>query len=96
MVERTYFWLFGENYLVLGVVSLALLALAYEAAFRLGVRRARRRQDRDNDRAGVGTIAAGMLGLLSFTLGLTINYAQERAEARRGLVVQEANAIGTA
>ena len=37
-----------------------------------------------------------MLGLLSFTLGLTIGYAQDRAESRRGLVVNEANAIGTA
>jgi hypothetical protein len=36
------------------------------------------------------------MGLLSFTLGLTIGYAQDRAEARRGLIVQEANAIGTA
>ena len=37
-----------------------------------------------------------MLGLLAFTLGLTINIAQARFEARRGLVVQEANAINTA
>jgi hypothetical protein len=37
-----------------------------------------------------------MMGLLSFVLALTIGYAQNRAEARRGLVVQEANAIGTA
>ena len=37
-----------------------------------------------------------MLGLLAFTLSLTINIAQNRFEFRRGLVVQEANAIEAA
>jgi hypothetical protein len=37
-----------------------------------------------------------MVGLLAFILGLTINFAQSRFEARRGLVVTEANAISTA
>jgi hypothetical protein len=92
MIERAYFWLFGENLLVLGGVSFALLSLACEAGFRFARRRARRLPDRE----GVGTISASMMGLLSFMLALTIGYAQNRAEARRGLVVQEANAIGTA
>jgi hypothetical protein len=96
MVEWALFWLFGENLLVMGAASFALLGLAYEAGFRLGERLDRRRPNRDDGRTGVGTITASMLGLLSFTLGLTINYAQERVEARRGLVVQEANVIGTA
>jgi hypothetical protein len=37
-----------------------------------------------------------MIGLLTFTLSLSINFAQNRYEMRRGLVLAEANAIGTA
>jgi hypothetical protein len=92
MVERAYVWIFGESLLVLGGLSFVLLSMAYETGFRCGRRRFRRPPDRE----GVGTITAGMLGLLSFTLGLAIGYAQDRAEARRGLIVKEANAIGTA
>jgi hypothetical protein len=96
MFERAYIGLAGENLLVFSGLAFALLTVACEAGFRLGGRRARRRPNREHEREGVGTITAAMLGLLSFTLGLTIGYAQNRAEARRGLVVQEANAIGTA
>jgi hypothetical protein len=37
-----------------------------------------------------------MLGLLAFTLSLSIGFAQSRYEARRELVLGKANAIGTA
>ena len=92
MIERAYVWIFGESLVALSVVSLVLLGLAFETGFRSGRLRARRNPERE----GVGIIAASMMGLLSFALGLTIGYAQQRYEARRGLVVQEANAIGTA
>jgi hypothetical protein len=92
MLERAYTWLFAANLLALSGFSLVVLGLAYETGFRFARRHARRRPDRP----GVGTITASMMGLLSFTLGLTIGYAQNRAEARRELIVQEANAIGTA
>jgi hypothetical protein len=96
MLERAYVWFAGENLLVFVGLAFALLSVACEAGFRLGGRRTRRQPNREHEREGVGTITAAMLGLLSFTLGLTIGYAQDRAETRRGLVVQEANAIGTA
>ena len=92
MIERAYVWIFGESLVALGIVSLVVLGLAFEGGFRSGRQSARRNPKRE----GVGIIAASMMGLLSFALGLTISYAQERYEARRGLVVQEANAIGTA
>jgi hypothetical protein len=95
MLERAFNWLVGENLLVFGGLTFALLTVACEAGFQL-CRRARRRPNREHNREGVGTITASMLGLLSFTLGLAISYAQDRAEVRRGLVVHEANAIGTA
>ena len=96
MLERAFAWVTGENLLIFGGLAFALLSLACEAGFRLGAQQARRRPDDRHDRAGVGTISASMMGLLSFTLGLTIGYAQDRAEARRVLVVHEANAIETA
>jgi len=90
--ERAYVWFSGVNLLVFVVVAFSLLSIACEAGFRFGGRSARHQTNRE----GVGTISAAMLGLLSFTLGLTIGYAQDRAETRRGLVVHEANAISTA
>ena len=51
---------------------------------------------REQELIGIGTITAGMLGLLAFTLSLTINIAQNRYETRRGLVLQEANSVQAA
>jgi hypothetical protein len=96
MLERAFSWLTRENLLIFGGLTFALLSLAWEAGFRLGSHRARYRRNGEYDRVGVGTITASMMGLLSFTLGLTIGYAQDRAETRRGLVVHEANTISTA
>jgi hypothetical protein len=90
MVERAYDWFLGQTLLIFSGLAFGL-CLASETGLRLGRSRARRNATRE----GVGTITAGMLGLLSFTLGLTIGYAQDTAEARRGLVVQEADAIST-
>lgn len=82
--------------IAVAAVLLVLCALAYEGGHRLGRLRARHWPLADSEVAGVGTIAAGMLALLAFTLGLSISIAQSRYEARRSLVVEEANAIGTA
>ena len=37
-----------------------------------------------------------MLGLMAFTLALTISFAQDRFESRRHATLDEANTIGTA
>lgn len=86
------------SWLSLGPLSLFLLGMLLfccELGFRIG-RLVSRRQGRDAEVPGIGTVTAGMLGLLAFTLGLSISIAQGRFDARRGLVVAEANAIGTA
>ena len=92
MLEDVYIWLVGDNLLVIGGLGFVTLAGAYEVAFRIGQRRNRRQPGCE----GVSTIVGGMIGLLSFALGLTIGYAQDRSEARRDEIVVEANAIGTA
>jgi hypothetical protein len=96
MIDRMLAMLLDTSLLLFGVLTLALLYAAHEAGLRIGLWRGRQRPAHERDLAGIGTITTGMLGLLAFTLGLTINIAQARFEARRGLVVQEANAINTA
>jgi hypothetical protein len=90
--------LLDSNLLVVWVAIFALLAGAGECGFRLGRWRLARHHEEADDasRTGISTLTAGMFALLAFSLGLTINMAQDRFEARRDLVVQEANAIGTA
>lgn len=80
--------------LPLGAFLLALLLLANELGFRIGRWRAIARAEAVE--STMGMLTTGMLGLLAFTLGLTISIAESRYEARRDLVVAEANAIGTA
>src|SRR4029077_11838408 len=72
----------------------ALLALgAYEAGFRLG----RWWQDRTpGEQEGPTNMLVGsILALLAFLLAVTMGMAADRYDARRALVVAEANSIGT-
>jgi hypothetical protein len=96
MIERTLARLIDTNLLLFGLLVLALLYAANETGYHIGLWRGRQRHTHERDLAGIGTITTGMLGLLAFTLGLTINIAQARFESRRNLVIQEANAISTA
>ncbi|NBW11151.1 MAG: hypothetical protein EBR82_24285, partial [Caulobacteraceae bacterium] len=43
-----------------------------------------------------GFLVGALFGLLAFVIGLTFSIAVERYEVRRGLVVEEANAISAA
>ncbi len=80
--------------LPLGAFLLAMLLIANEVGYRIG--RWRTTQAREAPEGNMGMLTTGMLGLLAFTLGLTISIAESRYEARRDLVVAEANAVGTA
>jgi hypothetical protein len=96
MLESTFDWLINTHVLLFGLACFFLLCLVAEIGFQLGGLSRRRHPFHKQELTGVGTITAGMLGLLAFTLGITIGIAQNRYEARRDLVVQEANTIGTA
>jgi hypothetical protein len=74
----------------------ALLALAGEVGFQIGHARSHAATPPDTQAAGVSTLTTGMLGLVAFTLALTIGIAQDRFEARRQATLDEANTIGTA
>jgi hypothetical protein len=76
-------------FLIFAIVAL----LAFEVGFRVG----RWWQDRtpDEKEGPTGMLVGSLLGLLAFILAVTMGMASDRFDARRGLVLQEANSIGT-
>jgi hypothetical protein len=79
-----------------GLLIFALLAVVGEIGFRIGRRVGRASASPATETAGVSTLTTGMLGLVAFTLALTIGFAPDRFEARRHATLDEANTIGTA
>ena len=77
---------------VFGVFALISM-LCYEAGFRLG----RWWQDREpgEQEGPTGMLVGSILALLAFLLAVTMGMASDRFDARRAVVLQEANAIGT-
>jgi hypothetical protein len=79
---------------VLGVFVLIVVVtlVFYEAGFRLG----RWWQVRTpGEQEATGVLVGSIVGLLAFLLAITMGMASDRFDARRGLVLEEANAIGT-
>ena len=89
-------WYSGPSLLPVFSGIFLCLILASEIGYQTGRWSERSHPHRDREVSGIGSITTGMFGLLAFCLGLTISIAQDRYESRRELVVQEANAIGTA
>ena len=82
-----------ENVLIIAV-SIGLMLLALEAG-RLYARR-RSAEDADANDQAVAVVQGALFGLMGLFLAFTYSGAADRWERRRELVVQEANAIGTA
>jgi hypothetical protein len=76
------------------LLTLALVGASIEGGYRLGLYR--RLREQDEKEAPVGAIVAATLGLLGLILAFTFGLAASRFDARRKVVVDEANAIGTA
>jgi hypothetical protein len=76
------------------IITAAVVLLSAEVGWRLGDYN-RRRPKHEKD-APVGAVVGSMLGLLAFLLAFTFGMAASRYDARKQLVLQEANAIGTA
>jgi len=79
---------------VLFLILTLTFLLAYEGGFRVG----RRRQDRfeGGKRSQAGVIVASLIALTTFFTAFTFSNSYGRFEARKQLVMHEANAIGTA
>ncbi len=78
---------------VLCLATIAVGFLSVEAGYRLG--RLRRLHSEPEKESSVGVMVAATLGLLAFTLAFTFGLAWGRFDARRQLVLDEANAIRT-
>ena len=76
-----------------GVLFVGMLVLL-DVGRRIGRRRLQ--HDAEGARAGVGVIEGSVFGLLGLLLAFTFSGAASRFDARRHLIVQETNAIGTA
>lgn len=78
---------------LLFILTILLSLACIELGFWLGGRR-RKRQEQEPD-SPVGATVGATLGLLAFTLAFTFGMAMNRHDARKQLVLDEANAIGT-
>jgi hypothetical protein len=85
---------YEANEWVLGSVCFALMVIASEVGFRLG-RRSGNYATKDTKPQHL-TVEAGILGVLGLLLGFTMSMALTRFEARKHLVLEEAQAIGAA
>jgi cellobiose-specific phosphotransferase system component IIC len=86
-------FLYGTNEIIIFCGFLVLMLAATEAGFRLGRRSAENTADKT--KSIVSTVEAAILGVLGLLLGFTMSMAVSRFEARKQLVLNEANAIGT-
>jgi uncharacterized membrane protein len=76
------------------VATIVAFLLAAEGGFRLGARI--RKRLGSTEVPELGTTVGGLLGLLGLLLAFTFGMAGDRFDRRKTLVVEEANAIGTA
>ncbi len=91
-------WLAGLPLAGVVVIVLASMLLASAAGYMIREmeRRRARRRDEEVEHSQESYLVGGLLGLLALLLAFSFNMALDRFEERRHLVVQEANAIGTA
>jgi hypothetical protein len=85
-----------HNNEVFALVFVALLLLGMLACLEIGRRLARRSSSQPGDKEGLGVIDGAIFALLGLLVAFTFSGAAERFEARRHLIVEEANDIGTA
>ncbi len=84
------------NYLPLWALFLAtaaIVAISLEFGYRLG--RWRHNQSQREKEAPVGAMVTATLGLLAFMLAFTFGMAATRFDARRQVLLDEVNAVGT-
>jgi hypothetical protein len=92
MLDEILLRIFANQTAVFVIVGLLLCGLA-ELGYRFG--RGVSRRDPDAAKGQGGAIQGAVLGLLGLLLGFTFAMAVSRHDARRQVIVDEANSIGT-
>jgi hypothetical protein len=92
MIEQILGKIFVNQWAVILLTSILLLVLA-ETGYRFGAFSLRKYSEAA--RGHSGSVQGAVLGLLGLLLGFSFAMAVGRFDARRSLVVQEANSIGT-
>src|SRR5512137_431463 len=84
--------------IIVGLMFAAGLLVGMVLLLELGRHLGRRRQSKDEERAraGLGAVEGAVFALLGLLLAFTFSGAASRFDARRQLIVEEANAVGTA
>jgi len=85
---------FTSSTVTLTLALLAGMLALLDVGRRLGQRRLE--QEAESGRAGLGAVEGSVFGLMGLLIAFTFSGASSRFEARRALIVEEANAIGTA
>ena len=83
--------LYGLNMAILGPVTIILIGGAAELGSWLGLRF----RGAPTEGAAISTLTGAALGLLALLLAFSFSIALSRYDARRNMVLEEANAIGT-
>ena len=86
-------FLYGTNAIIIYLVFFALMLVAIEVGFRLGRKSEARIPNRT--KLQISSVEDAILGVLALLLGFTMYTAVSRFDARKQLVLDEANAIGT-
>lgn len=80
-------WLLFLILIILFIGSVELGSIVYRKA---------KAKDSTEPEAPIGALVGGILGLLAFILAFTFSMASSRVDARKHLVLEEANIVGTA
>jgi len=91
MLDQIFGRLSSSQWIVFVVLVILLVGLS-ELAWRIGIARGRKKSDADKDS---GIVRSAVLALLGLLLGFSFAVAASRHGARRELLVEEANSIGT-
>lgn len=75
------------------ILIIAVIFVSFEIGFQFG--KVKSSQPQHPSHTPINAISAAVLGLLAFMLAFTFSLAASRFEARRMLVLEESNAIGT-
>ena len=91
MLDQVFGRISSSQWIVFLVLVIFLVGLS-ELAWRLGLARSRKKSEEEKDS---GTVRSAVLALLGLLIGFSFAISGARYEARRELLVEEANSIGT-